>query len=90
MGHGQHECLDAQNGKEQNLIVYECHGEGANQYFDYADGFIKRDDYCAQFIDNQITFTSKKEIDSQVCASLTKIGRNFDRFISEMDVQSGN
>lgn len=67
LGYDKNHCLDAFDKKEQNLTVYLCHETGGNQYFEYKDGFIKRDKYSIAFVENQLKFTTLKENGSQVC-----------------------
>lgn len=49
MGHGNKMCLDAAEGKEAELTVYWCHNKGGTQFWEYDDGFLRKDDYCVEY-----------------------------------------
>ena len=54
MGHGNKRCLDAADDTEEDLIVYWCHGKAGTQFWEYHDGFLRRDDYCIEYDDPKL------------------------------------
>lgn len=48
-------CLDIPSKKER-ASVYNCHGKGHNQYFEYHKGLIKRDTKYVKLEGSKITF----------------------------------
>lgn len=44
-------CLDALDDKESELRVKWCHSRGGTQFWDYYEGFLRKDDYCIVYED---------------------------------------
>jgi hypothetical protein len=52
--------------------MHRCSGEGGNQYFEYDDGLICRDNLCVQYQEPGLVLKDKRH-----SPKLTKVSMNF-------------
>lgn len=53
-------CLEALNDDKKHVKASRCSGTGENQYWEYNNGIIGRDEFCIYFKKNKIKVRVKK------------------------------
>lgn len=61
LGFGNLMCLDAQDNQQYPLTVFNCHGKGSNQYWEYVDGFILKDLHAIAYDSRKVVLRYQRQ-----------------------------
>lgn len=62
LGYGATNCLDAHEGLEQPVKVYQCHNQGGHQYWEFEKGHLKRDLFSMQHDGSKLRLTQDNNL----------------------------
>lgn len=72
LGYGALHCLDAHEDAEQPVKVYHCHDLGGNQYWEFKNGHLRRDDFSMQHDGSKLRLTKDNSLRKEQVSELNE------------------